>query len=49
MSFPLSTDGARIVDSFNRRIKICAYNLKGCDTLKHCVSLLENKQLELIG
>lgn len=49
MSFPLSTDGARIVDSFKRRVKICAYNLKGCDTLKHCAALLENKLLENIG
>lgn len=49
MSFPLSTDGVCIVDSFKRRIKISAYNLKGCDTLKHCVALLENKILENMG
>lgn len=49
MSFPLRTDGARIVDSFNRRIKICAYNLKGCHSLKSCVKMLENKTLSELG
>lgn len=40
MAFPLRADGARIIDSFDRRIKICAYNLKGCHSVKFCVGAL---------
>lgn len=49
ISFPLRTDGARIVDSFNRRVKICAYNLKGCHSLKSCVKMLENRTVHELG
>ena len=49
MAFPISTDGARIVDSFGRRIKICSYNLKGCHSTKACVSALEHQSLEEVA
>lgn len=38
IAFPLRADGARIVDSFDRRVKLCAYNLKGCHSNKFCVN-----------
>lgn len=49
MAFPLRTNGARIVDSFDRRIKICAYNLKGFHSVKFCATALEHKTVEDLG
>ena len=45
MSFPLSTDGAKIVDAFGRRVKVCCYNLKGCHSTKACISALEENTI----
>ena len=45
IGFPLSTEGACIVDRFQRRVKLAFVNWSGSHMCRHCVDGLEFRNL----
>ena len=49
ISFPLSTQGIKIVDSKGRRVKLAGGNWSGAHMCRHCVDGLECRPLRDIA